>query len=150
MRWLEEHEFDKMYRFWVVTDIAEFCDPDDKEAFRREAYLYADIVHAYDSCPDTAGKAYNEAKAKAVQHAQSAFAIELFDTEDKEAAETEAFTAYCDTMRDLFFYKLIQYRWLQVQEYRKQTSVISQGLYRDYLDALDLQAYVLYRPPVAA
>ncbi|MGB3464045.1 MAG: hypothetical protein WBA74_02200 [Cyclobacteriaceae bacterium] len=105
----------------------------------REYFLrWHDYIEAHDGCPISTAEHYSNVKRLAIKRAQDIFYNNLGDENIWEAVYND----YKETMTKEFLQKYIQHRWQSLVDYKKKTSVMSQALYADYLEAQDIDRYL--------
>ncbi len=141
MRELNNEEIDRIGEFLInaYIDI-----PDNSVSgynVREFSLRWHDFIEAYGGCPYETAEIYTKAKRLAIKTAQDIFRSNRYDKSIWDAV----YKNYREVMTNEFFQKFIQYRWQKVSQYKNKTSVMSQSLYTDFLEAQNIDEYMDFR-----
>ncbi len=140
MYFLNEKDQKEIMNFIRRTGLNNFPDTNTPETdFLSATFRFHEIITAFDGSSNKAADAYLNAVQKAVN--------EACKTGGNKDEQKEI---YNQIMTVEFYSRYIQFKWQQIRTQNSQLKVPTHDLYRDYLAALDVPAYVDYTPLLSA
>ncbi|WP_421754178.1 hypothetical protein [Croceimicrobium sp.] len=150
---IDHDELERLEKFVSYTNYALKSDAINEEEFERDMLRMLDFIETYDGCVEKTIEAFNKAHNLAWQKSREIYDSEgLYHSLEGIPSEIydEIMDVYLRVLTDNFFAKYIQFKWKQLNEYKKQTSTIDPVLYQDYQHAQDVASYAEFGPPFRA